>query len=183
MYEFMILGRLSRGSMHGYLIAKILESIIGPYRQIQWGALYPVLKRMEGEGLITSEGVCDGEDGRSRKVFSITDAGRERLHEHLMDTESHLQDYPRVFLLKLGLFDELTEEERVRLCRHYAVYCQRFLDHLDRKRRKYLDPAAQLAPEQVQNLLLITTHDEDHWSKERDWAEELIVQQTLQEAI
>ena len=58
MYEFLVLAQLSRHPMHGYLIAKIIGDIIGPYRRLQWGALYPLLARLEREGLICTDCAC-----------------------------------------------------------------------------------------------------------------------------
>ena len=103
MHEFMILAQLSRRPMHGYMIAKIVGAMIGPFKQIQWGALYPVLSRLEHEGLIRAEEQEEG-DGRPRKVYSLTEEGRERLHDHLMDTDRHLGEYFALFPLKVAFF-------------------------------------------------------------------------------
>ena len=40
-YELFVLGELSAGPHHGYLLHSILGKILGPFRQISWGALYP----------------------------------------------------------------------------------------------------------------------------------------------
>jgi len=49
-YELIILGLLMRWPMHGYLIAGIIDDIIGPHAKISHGRLYPLLGRMEGGG-------------------------------------------------------------------------------------------------------------------------------------
>jgi len=185
MYELIILGQLSRRAMHGYLIAKIVGHIFGPYRQVQWGALYPVLNRLEREGLIRSETSPDPSEGRTRKVYAITPTGEARLHDLLMDTEHRLGEYDTVFAFKVALFHRLTVEERLRLARHYAVHAQSHIDHLDHKRRLLLSQDTPLTSEQKVDVLAVQEHGYQRWLLERAWAEQLIAQQQepIQEAV
>ena len=46
MYEFLILSHLMKNSAHGYLIARIIDDIIGPYARVSNGRLYPLLAKM-----------------------------------------------------------------------------------------------------------------------------------------
>lgn len=185
MYEFMVLGQLARSPRHGYMIAKILDHIIGPFHRVQWGALYPVLGRLEEEGLIqvaeteaSSAGQPVSGKGRQRKVYAITETGRARLHEHLMDTEHHLGEYDQLFVHKVGLFEQLVPEERLYLSRHYAVYAQQNIDHLERKRREFIAAApVHLNREQMDGILTIMEHRIAYWQTERAWAEHLITRQ------
>lgn len=181
MYELLILGQLARMPMHGYKMAKTIEKLLGPFRHAQWGALYPVLNRMMSEGLIQAQDAEPGEDGRARKVYSITDAGRDRLHDLLMDTEHHLADYATVFNYKVSLFAYLSSEERRRLARHYAVYAQQYLDHLERNRRHLEDGNTELDAVNLTNILTIVRHNVDRWKCELAWAEELIAAAEQQE--
>ncbi|WP_405062715.1 PadR family transcriptional regulator [Kribbella sp. NBC_01505] len=67
---------LVEGELHGYaLIQRIAELGLG---DIKAGALYPVLGRMENGGLIEANWVA-GQGGPGRKVYRLTDAGRERV--------------------------------------------------------------------------------------------------------
>jgi PadR family transcriptional regulator PadR len=71
-----VLAVLALGSAHGYAVAQRLrEAGIGP---VKGGALYPVLNRLEDDGLVTSVW-REGEGGPGRKVFAVTPAGRDRL--------------------------------------------------------------------------------------------------------
>ncbi len=178
MYEFLILAQLARSPRHGYMIAKVIDHIIGPFRRAQWGALYPVLSRLEEEGLIEAVETEAPSEGRQRKVYAITETGRRRLHDHVMDTEHHLGEYDQLFVQKVGLFSQLAPEERLYLSRHYAVYAQQNIDHLDRKRREFTDAApAHLSGEQVEDLLAVMEHRIAYWEVERAWAERLIERQ------
>ncbi|MCI2238468.1 PadR family transcriptional regulator [Paenibacillus sp. TRM 82003] len=67
---------LARGSAHGYAVAQQLQSAgIGP---VKGGALYPVLNRLEQDGVLTSAWQ-EGAGGPGRKVFTLTGAGHARL--------------------------------------------------------------------------------------------------------
>src|SRR5262249_32839433 len=54
LYELFVLGRLMSQPFHGYLLRQLLGVAIGPTRQISWGVLYPLIRRLEGGGLIES---------------------------------------------------------------------------------------------------------------------------------
>lgn len=55
MYEFIILAHLMRGPMHGYLIAKIINNMNGPYIRVSNGTIYPAFAKLEQQGLIAVE--------------------------------------------------------------------------------------------------------------------------------
>jgi len=179
MYELMVLGVLARRAMHGYGIAKIIENIMGPFRRVQWGALYPVLKRLETEGAIAAEDGHD-DDGNARKVFCLTDLGRERLHDLVMDTEHHLGEYDMTFAHKVTLFFLLTPEEQLYLSRHYVVYAQQNVDHLNRKRRDVNGvKQSHMSDEQIGLIHAVMEHRAAYWQGEQAWAEALIAQNRI----
>jgi len=72
----LILSILSHGESYGYQIIKNVEALTGG--ELQWtdAMLYPVLHRMEKEGLIQSRWVVL-ENGRKRKYYQITEMGEE----------------------------------------------------------------------------------------------------------
>src|SRR3989337_1589329 len=53
--DLLILKAVSLGRLHGYGVLLRLEQISGGALQIQQGALYPALYRLEQQGLIESE--------------------------------------------------------------------------------------------------------------------------------
>ncbi|MSP14115.1 MAG: PadR family transcriptional regulator [Chloroflexi bacterium] len=69
-------------SMHGYQLARALESRSQGSFQFKEGLIYPRLHQMEQEGLLQSE--WEGEQGsRRRKIYWPTAEGRHRLAEEL----------------------------------------------------------------------------------------------------
>ena len=78
--DMLILKAVSLGRLHGYGVLLRIEQISGGALQIQQGALYPALYRLEHQGLITSEwGVSD--NNRKAKFYRISATGRRRLGE------------------------------------------------------------------------------------------------------
>ena len=76
--DVLILKAVSLGKLHGYGVLLRIEQISGGALQIQQGALYPALYRLEHQGLIDSEwGVSD--NNRKAKYYRLTAAGRRRL--------------------------------------------------------------------------------------------------------
>lgn len=72
----LVLSILSHGKSYGYQIIKNVEQLSGG--ELSWtdAMLYPVLHRMEEDGLIQSEWIIL-ENGRKRKYYTITAKGKE----------------------------------------------------------------------------------------------------------
>lgn len=64
--------------MYGYQIAKLIEARSRDVDIMKQGALYPVLRSLEAEGLLTSR-VEPSVSSPPRRYYTITDAGRETL--------------------------------------------------------------------------------------------------------
>jgi transcriptional regulator len=78
--DVLILKAVSLGKLHGYGVLLRIGQISGGALQIQQGALYPALYRLEHQGLIDSEwGTSD--NNRRAKFYRLTTAGRKRLGE------------------------------------------------------------------------------------------------------
>ncbi|MFK8164439.1 MAG: PadR family transcriptional regulator [Lewinella sp.] len=76
----LVLSVLSHGKNYGYRIIKEIEALSGGTLQWTDAMLYPVLKRMEKETLITAQWVVT-ENGRKRKYYEITDVGKAQLQK------------------------------------------------------------------------------------------------------
>lgn len=176
MYELVILSFLMRWPMHGYKMASILNDIIGPYAKISSGRLYPLLAKLQEEGLIVPE---DTEGGlhrdRRQRPFTITDAGRLRFHELMMDTTSNPGDYQRIFWLKLPSLRFLQPSERLYLLDHYLNYCQTHIFHYTNERDDLVrNVAAQgiMTPEQLEATLYVMHRYQSQWQLDLDQVRE-----------
>lgn len=63
--------------MHGYQIATTIGERGDGYFHFKHGTLYPILHRLEEDGLI--QGTWSKEGGRRRKVYSLTHRGERRV--------------------------------------------------------------------------------------------------------
>jgi PadR family transcriptional regulator, regulatory protein PadR len=73
----LILNELSRGPGYGYGIAKAIDAATGGELAVRPESLYPVLHRMEQEGLLAAKWE-QADEGRPRKMYSLTPKGRRR---------------------------------------------------------------------------------------------------------
>jgi PadR family transcriptional regulator PadR len=64
--------------MYGYQIAKLLDDYSGDTSFMKQGALYPVLRSLEGSGLLDSK-VEPSVSGPPRRYYEITAEGKETL--------------------------------------------------------------------------------------------------------
>lgn len=95
--QLLVLSVLARGAAHGYQVALSVEEETGGTFSFQHGTLYPILHRLEADGLVA--GVW-GEEDRRRKTYEMTDAGRTFLAD---ETEALDREFGVLFdLLRSG---------------------------------------------------------------------------------
>jgi PadR family transcriptional regulator PadR len=76
----LILGVLRRGSSYGYdIVRQVNEQAAGAFTW-QEGTVYPVLHKLERDGLIRSRWQ-ESDSGRRRKYYAITPSGQSALNE------------------------------------------------------------------------------------------------------
>ncbi|WP_291297716.1 PadR family transcriptional regulator [Elioraea sp.] len=96
--KFFILRVLHEGPMHGYDIARTVERATGGCCSPTEGTIYPVLREFETGGFVTVEE--EVVQGRQRRVYALTDAGRAAFRVALdawMEATAALQDTQRAF--------------------------------------------------------------------------------------
>jgi PadR family transcriptional regulator PadR len=76
--EMAALASLWPGRLYGLEIIRFLEN--HSRLVLAEGTIYPILNRLKAEGLLTSVWV-EAEAGHPRKYYSLTDSGRQRLHQ------------------------------------------------------------------------------------------------------
>lgn len=76
--DMLILKTLTRGAMHGWGISFHIRQESGDALQVNQGALYPALHRLEDRGWVAAEwGVS--ENNRRARFYALTPAGRRQL--------------------------------------------------------------------------------------------------------
>ena len=103
------LGMLTDGPASGYDMKKQFESSFGHFFPAGYGSIYPALATLARNGLVEFEEVP--QEGRpDRKVYSITEAGREALMEGLASPDpSH--KIRSEFLATLWFAHLMTDEQ------------------------------------------------------------------------
>jgi PadR family transcriptional regulator PadR len=94
----LVLSILGRGESYGYAIIQEVRKLSDS--EIEWtdGMLYPVLRRLEKQGLVRSEWHA-GETSKNRRYYYINRSGRTALQEH-----------KRQWLVTNRVFNKLWEE-------------------------------------------------------------------------
>jgi len=86
--EMLVLRTLDRGGpLHGYGIAQAISERSTERLTIEFGSLYPALKRLEMKGLIESRWE-KSERNREAKFYRLTAAGRKRLKQEHAEWET-----------------------------------------------------------------------------------------------
>ncbi|MFS2292661.1 MAG: PadR family transcriptional regulator [Actinomadura sp.] len=89
--ELAVLGLLHESPMHGYELRKRLNALLGMFRAFSYGSLYPCLKQLLANGLITEDRSQEAntplalQSRRSKIVYKLTADGKERLQELLTE--------------------------------------------------------------------------------------------------
>jgi DNA-binding PadR family transcriptional regulator len=177
MYELLVLSRLMNGPEHGYQIAKIANDIFGPWTKVSLGTLYPLLTKLEQAGLIRVHNSEQSmpRDGRQSRTYQITELGRMRLHQLMMDTTLNLGDYQRVFHLKVPHLEFLEHRERLHLLDHYINYCEARILHIQSETRDILRVASdsrashRFSPTFLAAVTNLMQHQAEQWQGEVNW--------------
>ncbi len=87
-----VLAAIKNSESYGYQIIKDIK----PYVEISESTLYPILRRLEAAQLLSVRSA--EHNGRLRKYYGITDAGRKRISDFLNEWQEIMQIYKFVSL-------------------------------------------------------------------------------------
>lgn len=76
--DVLVLKTLTWGPLHGYGVARALQTLTDDVLRVEEGSLYPSLHRMEQRGWIESHWGLS-ENNRRAKYYTLTPAGRKQL--------------------------------------------------------------------------------------------------------
>jgi PadR family transcriptional regulator, regulatory protein PadR len=99
--HMLILKTLALEPLHGYGIGVRLEQISRGVFQINAGSLFPALRRLERDGLITGDWRVT-ENNRRAKYYTLTAAGRAKLKRETRDWEVQTTAIARILEASLG---------------------------------------------------------------------------------
>ncbi len=93
--SLLILQTLSGKPLHGLEIQRRIHERTEAALQVEEGALYPALHRLERDGLLTSDWGISMKNRRA-KFYSLTRAGRRHLKKARADWLSHVEGVLKV---------------------------------------------------------------------------------------
>ena len=185
MIDLAILGLLDEQDLHGYELKKQLAELVGARSGVSFGSLYPALARLEKGGAVKAveahtpdatipmTGALSGEIAafrarlgrpakgrRNKKVYGITEVGRQRLGQLLVD--DHSDD--RTFAVQVAFCHTLLPEQRLALFERRRAELERRL--ADRSR------AGAGRPDTYRSSL--REHDTQTITHDLAWIDELI---------
>ena len=82
-----VLAALKERDSYGYQIIKDVSPIV----EISESTLYPILKRLEAGGFVTTYSM--EHNSRLRKYYRLTDQGRQRIQDFLVEWEDVMRAY------------------------------------------------------------------------------------------
>jgi DNA-binding PadR family transcriptional regulator len=159
MYELFLLGKLMARPWHGYEFHQVLNSVVGPARQVSWGTIYPLLQRLEKAGLIQrlSE-PSNKDDGRGRQRFSITHKGKQRFQQLMKSESRNDPDYRETFRIKLGNFSRVDIETQRGIMAHYLDRLSSISVHT-KAMSQLVSKVPEMNESERRNILLALAHD------------------------
>ncbi|MBN6188732.1 PadR family transcriptional regulator [Aneurinibacillus sp. BA2021] len=179
MYELLVLSLLMKFPLHAYLISKISNDTIGPWEQVSRGTLSTLLNKLEKAGLIqeADPATVPFPTERPSRTFEITNKGKDRFFELMMDTKKNVGNYQKIFHIKAIYLEFLSEEDQLYLVNHYIKYCQTAIDHIKTQQLEFDENPQQVKSIQgtsfystIGSLMRLNT---EQWSLERQWATHL----------
>jgi PadR family transcriptional regulator AphA len=112
-----ILGMLSIGRNTGYDIKQFVDKTTRHFWAASYGQIYPELRRLEAQGLVT--GTPEPSGGRARTVFELTEDGWAALREWLEDPSESLWELRCETMLKLFFSDPVEPRFRIEQLREF----------------------------------------------------------------
>jgi PadR family transcriptional regulator AphA len=107
-----ILGMIALGKQTGYDIKQLVDKSTRHFWAASYGQIYPELRRLEEQGLISGQPEPRG--GRARTVYTLTPAGHAAFTDWLGDTGDDMPFEVRAEgMLKLFFSDAAAPEQRI----------------------------------------------------------------------
>jgi DNA-binding PadR family transcriptional regulator len=103
-----LLGSLFEKSLSGYDLKKLFSLSFAFFSGLSYGSIYPALKKLEQEGLITMKLEIQ-ESAPNRKVYTITGAGKQAFLNSLK-SPFDLERYRNALLMRMFFFAHLSKK-------------------------------------------------------------------------
>jgi DNA-binding PadR family transcriptional regulator len=168
--DLAVLGLLHESPMHGYELRKRLNAVLGAFRALSYGTLYPCLKDLVARGwIVDSHSESAGAaptGGRARIVYELTAEGKERFQEQLAEAGPAAWE-DESFDVRFAFFARTDAAVRLRILEGRRTRLEERLDNVK--------SAAGRARDRMDGYTLeLQKHGLDAAEREVRWLNELI---------
>ncbi len=164
--DLAVLGLLHDSPLHGYELRKRLSTVLGPFRALSYGTLYPCLKHLSDQGWITQSSTDEGTGRRARIVYELTAAGKEHF-ETLVDEAGPTSWEDESFGVRFAFFSRTPTDVRLRILEGRRSRLEERLDSVSSSVARNRERADQYTLELQQ-------HGLESVQREVRWLNELI---------
>jgi PadR family transcriptional regulator AphA len=170
--KYAILGMLSLEPMSGYDMKKRFGNSVTHFWNENYGHIYPVLKRLERDGLVTKR--TETTEGKpSRYIYSITEKGKQDLHEWLI-LPAERPTLRIELLLKLFFGHLVPAQNLIQKVEDEKRFCERTLETFDQIEQHVKSFKSGKALTGVQYWLITLRYGQHYYKAVRTWCEETL---------
>jgi DNA-binding PadR family transcriptional regulator len=169
--DLAVLGLLHESPMHGYELRKRLNAVLGAFRALSYGTLYPCLKDLVARGWIADQQPASPAEGaaapgRAKVVYELTADGKEKFQELLAEAGPAAWE-DESFDVRFAFFARTDAAVRLRILEGRRTRLEERLDNVK--------VAAARARDRMDGYTLeLQRHGLDAAEREVRWLNELI---------
>jgi len=89
------------GPLHGYAITRKVEQLTEGKIKLTYGALYPILHKLESDGVLVTS--SENYNNRIRIYYALTDKGQSVVIEKVKELTEFIESLQRIVKTKPGL--------------------------------------------------------------------------------
>lgn len=134
--KYAILGLLNKKSMSGYELSAEFGSALNEFWSAKHSQIYPELKKLTQEGMITFEVAISG-NVLQKKIYTITEEGRQDFLKWLAEDQPMVSTPKDIFRLRVFFSDELPAEQRIEMFESHLKQHMSRLGYLRQKVEKF----------------------------------------------
>lgn len=147
--KYGLMGLLARRPLHGYELRRTFEQVTGGFWHLNPGQIYQTLDKLAQEGWVTFH-VEQDEAAPERKVYALTDGGREALRRWIAHPEAKVRPLRDELFIRLAVMADADREAKIALLDAYRAAHLQHMQELTRTKHATLDRD----PESLEVLLL-----------------------------
>lgn len=165
--ELAIISLLAEAPRHGYEIEQIIEQRgMREWTEIGFSSIYYILKKLESKGWVQSEREDSLGQGPGRKVYHLTEPGRQVWHDLSLEMLRSPQKSFRPLDLGLANLPGLPLHESLAALTQYRSAMKDWIDHVQAR--------ASLEFNQVEHVQIMFDLALTHYQAELEWLDRTI---------